>query len=121
MDNLKTINDIHGHSEGDFALSEISRVLQSCLKENEFCARFGGDEFCAVLLSDTSGRGEEYASQVKSMLEEISSSSGKPFKVHASIGISELKGRDTSHIVTCMQEADEIMYAHKRAFKANRS
>ena len=121
MDNLKSINDIHGHSEGDFALSEIANVLQSCLNEKEFCARFGGDEFCAVLLSDKPGRGEEYAASIKKMLEDLTKSTKKPFKVHASIGISELKGRDTTHIVTCMQEADEIMYAHKRAYKSNRS
>lgn len=120
MDNLKNINDIHGHAEGDYALSEIAKVLTKCLKENEFCARFGGDEFSAVLISDTKGRGEEFSSQVISMLEDISSSSGKPFNLHASIGISDLKGRDTNHIVTCMQEADEIMYAHKRAYKSNR-
>ena len=120
MDNLKNINDIHGHAEGDYALSEIAKVLTKCLKENEFCARFGGDEFSAVLISDTKGRGEECSSQVISMLEDISSSSGKPFNLHASIGISDLKGRDTNHIVTCMQEADEIMYAHKRAYKSNR-
>ena len=121
MDNLKAINDIHGHSEGDFALSEIAKALQSSLNENEFCARFGGDEFCAVLISETYGRGDEFEKQIKSRLDEISLTSGKAFKLHASIGVSELKGRDTSHIVTCMQEADEIMYAHKRAFKSNRS
>ncbi len=120
MDNLKSINDIHGHAEGDYALSEIAKVLTNCLNENEFCARFGGDEFSAVLISDTKGRGEEFSSQVISMLEDISSSSGKPFNLHASIGISDLKGRDTDHIITCMQEADEIMYAHKRAYKSKR-
>ena len=121
MDNLKSINDIHGHSEGDFALTEISTTLQKCLRGKEFCARFGGDEFCAVLVSDKPGRGEEYANSVTHMLAEISKAIKKPFKIHVSIGISELKGRDTTHIVTCMQEADEIMYAHKRAYKSNRS
>ena len=121
MDNLKAINDIHGHSEGDFALGEISNALQKCLRDNEFCARFGGDEFTAVLVSDRSGRGEQYASHVISMLDEITKACKKPFRIHVSIGVSELKGRDTAHIVTCMQEADEIMYAHKRAYKSNRS
>ena len=55
------------------------------------------------------------------MLDEITKACKKPFRIHVSIGVSELKGRDTAHIVTCMQEADEIMYAHKRAYKSNRS
>ena len=40
------------------------------------------------------------------------------FPIHASIGFSELKGRNTHDIIACMQTADEAMYIHKRSYKA---
>ena len=43
MDNLKLINDIYGHADGDFALKALSGVLKTCLNPDEVCARFGGD------------------------------------------------------------------------------
>ncbi|MBO4748055.1 MAG: GGDEF domain-containing protein [Clostridiales bacterium] len=117
MDNLKTINDVHGHSDGDYALSAISHVLQDCLKENEFCARFGGDEFSAVLVAKEKSRAQEYIDNVEAELERVSKESGKPYSLHVSIGASKLAGRDTASIVNCMRAADEQMYQKKRAYK----
>ncbi|MBR5973891.1 MAG: GGDEF domain-containing protein [Clostridiales bacterium] len=117
MDNLKKINDIYGHSDGDFAISEIAWVLKTNLDEKEFCARFGGDEFSVVLVSLGEGRAEAYANQVTEMLKSVSANTGKPYPLHVSIGTCDLEGRDTIHIVNCMRKADEIMYKNKRNYK----
>lgn len=117
MDNLKLINDIYGHADGDHALKTLSGVLSSCLKEDEVCARFGGDEFSAVLVSHDKGRVEEFVEQFSRRLSEASRSSGKPYPIHASIGVCDLKGGDTKHIFACMQVADERMYVNKRNYK----
>ena len=121
MDNLKTINDVHGHAEGDFALTHLADTLKSCLKGDEFCARFGGDEFSAVLVSENLGRAEEFTDEFLGKMDEVSNSSGKPYPIHASIGISELLGWETNNIVSSMKEADDRMYQFKRDYKANRS
>ena len=118
MDNLKKINDIYGHAEGDFALSEVARVLKECLGEQEFCARYGGDEFSAVLVSYRQSHTKDFVEELESQMEKASKESGKPYPIHVSIGVSDLKGNDTNHIVECMREADEQMYARKRAYKA---
>ncbi len=119
MDNLKKINDIHGHSDGDFALQEVSRILSECLGDREFCARFGGDEFSAVLVSSRKGHAAQFTKQFTTLLEAASKASGKPYPLHASIGICDLNGRDTSHILDCMRSADDLMYENKRAYKSN--
>ena len=121
MDNLKTINDVYGHSDGDFALSEVSRILQECLNENEFCARFGGDEFSAVLVSRSKRRAQKYVERVTDLMEKASKASGKPYPIHISIGVCDLEGRDTIHIVNCMRAADEKMYIEKREYKKEKS
>ena len=120
MDNLKLINDIYGHADGDFALTTLAKVLQTCLNKDEICARFGGDEFSAILISDKPGRVEEFVNIFGTRLAEASRSSGKPYPIHASVGVCDLKGGDTKHIFACMQVADERMYVNKRNYKKSK-
>ncbi len=49
VDNFKQINDTWGHEIGDQVLIEISRKLKSLTRENDFCARWGGEEFVVLL------------------------------------------------------------------------
>ena len=117
MDDLKKINDKYGHSEGDYALMILATALKAFVNDNEICARFGGDEFSAVLISEDPGRSEEFLSTFSEALKSASSASGKPYMIHASTGVSELKGGDTKHIIACMQTADQHMYMNKRTYK----
>lgn len=49
VDNLKAINDAHGHAGGDFALIEIARRLAENVRSSDIVARIGGDEFAMLL------------------------------------------------------------------------
>jgi diguanylate cyclase (GGDEF)-like protein len=49
LDRLKEINDTYGHDVGDRALRTVGNVLRATVRENDMCARFGGDEFIVVL------------------------------------------------------------------------
>lgn len=49
MDNFKAINDNYGHSGGDTALQELSRLLLETFRTDDYVARIGGDEFAAIL------------------------------------------------------------------------
>ena len=53
VDNLKGINDTHGHAQGDLALKEVSAILKETFREADILARLGGDEF-VVLAVDAS-------------------------------------------------------------------
>ena len=117
MDNLKAINDVYGHSEGDFALRTLADTLKSCIAEGEVCARFGGDEFSAILITGKPDRIREFTDGFDCLLAKASETSGKPYPIHASVGISTLKGRNTKDIFACMQAADESMYSNKRNYK----
>jgi diguanylate cyclase (GGDEF)-like protein/PAS domain S-box-containing protein len=49
LDNFKPLNDQYGHSAGDLLLKEVARRINSCVREVDTVARFGGDEFVVVL------------------------------------------------------------------------
>lgn len=49
LDNFKPLNDTHGHDAGDLLLIEVGRRIKSCVREVDSVARFGGDEFVAMI------------------------------------------------------------------------
>lgn len=117
MDGLKYINDTFGHSEGDIALSEFASVLLGTLEEGEIAARYGGDEFAAILISNDPARHIRFEKVLEKNLNIFSKTSAHPYVIHASVGVvntAEYPGVSTN---ACLKRADALMYEHKAAYK----
>lgn len=115
LDQFKTINDRYGHDAGDAALVHISGVLKSLLREFDFLARVGGDEFC-ILLPNTNST---FATTIVHRLEdEISRQPmiwlGKAIPVPASIGYIEWQPTSEFRLGESVAFADSEMFASKR-------
>ena len=115
IDGFKQINDIHGHGTGDAVLVEIGKRLKAAVRETDTIARLGGDEFAVIVEPD----GDSATASIAA--ERIIEALTKPFvigdvtcAVGASVGIS-IAGADVSDVEAVMQQADERMYAAKRA------
>ncbi len=52
IDNFKVINDSKGHNVGDEVIQSVTRICNSCIRENDLMARWGGDEFIFLIYGD---------------------------------------------------------------------
>jgi len=124
LDGLKHINDTFGHNEGDNAIITLGHALLSSAVRGELCARFGGDEFCiAVLTSESSAEKycEGFKRSVTDYLQNYNYSSGKPYKVEASIGFYLNPLTPDLDLEELVATADKQMYEEKTARKAMRN
>jgi diguanylate cyclase (GGDEF)-like protein len=114
-DNLKAVNDAHGHEAGNRLLKQITRLVQAELRYTDVPARYGGDEF-VVLLPETPPAG---ALEVASRIRE--SIAGVPLEVDSkritctvSVGLASHPA-DGSSMDAVVARADRAMYEAKRA------
>lgn len=117
MDNLKTINDVYGHAEGDFAIATLARAAMECMDDDDFCSRMGGDEFSVVILSSNLEKHLEFQTKFEKTLRRMSSEAGKPYDIHASIGICGPEKIKGINLFESMKLADDKMYNNKRRYK----
>ncbi len=113
LDDFKYINDEHGHLFGDEILKKLSATIKSVLRETDFAARYGGDEF-AILLPNTGREGTaEVANRLseKISVEMQSSLLSKP--IRASIGYAVFSEQQPKTAKELLQLADEAMYRAK--------
>ena len=110
MDNLKTVNDTHGHEAGDLALKLLADALRTGLRRSDDAFRIGGDEFAVVL----GGASRLDAERVARRLQyQISRAARPPLdSIDASLGIAVHEpGEDPDRLVA---RADEALYGTKR-------
>ncbi len=121
LDDLKKINDIYGHGEGDNAITVAARALQTCCGNGEYCVRSGGDEFIIFGAYDYDNATPIfYRSRIDGYLARYNSSSEKPYSVGMSAGFFiDFVDRYES-IDECLKIADERMYANKASRKKGR-
>ncbi|MGH9486850.1 MAG: GGDEF domain-containing protein [Terriglobales bacterium] len=114
LDHFKFLNDAYGHAAGDAALAAAARLLLQCLRSSDLLARFGGEEFVAVLPDRDGVRASLVAERLRSRLEELRVDyEGHPLALTASFGIAVTTSGDTWNSV--LRRADRALYAAKRA------
>ncbi|PKI18207.1 sensor domain-containing protein [Colwellia sp. 12G3] len=120
LDGFKEVNDRHGHNIGDELLKKVAHQLTHVLREGDTLARFGGDEFVAVI--DDLSSPSESDLVVSRMLESVATTlniEDKLLKVTASIGVT-FYPLDNASPDQLLRHADQAMYIAKQKGK-NRS
>jgi diguanylate cyclase (GGDEF)-like protein len=119
INNFKLVNDRFGHTVGDQTLIEIGRRLRGSVRQNDYVARYAGDEF-VLLLSDVRA-----PSGLETIRDNIEKAMAAPLdivdipslKINAAIGEAHFPG-DADTAADLIVFADKNMYAHKAAIKA---
>jgi diguanylate cyclase (GGDEF)-like protein/PAS domain S-box-containing protein len=114
VDNLKQINDTHGHLAGDRALVDTARVLRETFREADIVARLGGDEFIAMITADNADAGTLVMARLHTRVATLNQSGERPFALGLSIGFTHAKA-DGARLLDRMERADASLYERKRS------
>ncbi|MCW8891532.1 MAG: GGDEF domain-containing protein [Sedimenticola sp.] len=116
IDDFKFINDRFGHNAGDKALRIIGQNLNLGLRETDFVARFGGEEFVMLLVGSSPEDSLELANNIRKEVQESGIHSlGNRVEVTISCGLSCFKEGDSTADV--FARADKALYEAKTSGK----
>lgn len=114
LDDLKALNDRHGHAGGDTAIRLVAAELQRGLRSNDLVGRLGGDEFAALMAGAPLAEAMAAAERVRAAIAAARGSGpDAEVAVTVSIGVAELAAGESATVL--MDRADAALYAAKEA------
>jgi diguanylate cyclase (GGDEF)-like protein len=113
LDHFKSINDTHGHDIGDEVLKGASHALLDGVRDVDFIARWGGEEFL-VVLPDTDAEGARLvAERLRKKVADVSFDHvGHAFSVTVTLGIATMQASESAE--QTIARADTALYDGKR-------
>jgi diguanylate cyclase (GGDEF)-like protein/PAS domain S-box-containing protein len=117
LDDLKGINDVHGHASGDAAIRLVATAFKSILRETDIVARWSGDEFVALLSDGDPGAAEQIGERLTAAIAN-QASPDQPYAVSATVGTSALD--PMLSLRDAIERADAELYARKKHVRRGR-
>lgn len=116
INDFKELNDKYGHAAGDLAIRHIAMCLSSAMRESDFLARIGGDEFAVIMYYAD----EEAASRRGRLITQKLASSPLHYNdqsivITSALGCHSLRNGDDAE--SALAAADMSMYVDKRRLK----
>ncbi|XAW89415.1 GGDEF domain-containing protein [Vibrio sp. CDRSL-10 TSBA] len=108
IDSFKDINDTLGHAVGDVVILHVAQQLQTLLRDTDFIARIGGDEFAVIIQHTDIHQADKLMQRVCSAI-----ANWPQYKVTISVGVAEV----TNDAIQTATNADKAMYRSKRKGK----
>jgi len=112
LDKFKAVNDEHGHAAGDMVLKNFAGIVNSCIRNTDVAARFGGDEF-VILLDETSLQDAELvAHRIQHQVSHWARDNGIDFSVTFGLGEAPTHG---DSLASLLEQVDRALYHSKSA------
>jgi diguanylate cyclase (GGDEF)-like protein len=115
IDHFKSINDQHGHPEGDEALKLVAARLRAEVREPAFIGRLGGEEFAVVVPDSDAEAARQLAERFRESVMSIDTRrwlADRRLTVSIGVTVSRAAGDTPSHM---LQRADAALYEAKRS------
>ena len=115
IDHFKKINDTYGHMAGDEVLRKMGRLLNSCKREGELLARFGGEEFIMCLFNTDLANAQLAADRFRKLVKNYDFTSALLPNGHITVSIGLAVYQQTRHVTPdeLVKAADEALYKSK--------
>jgi diguanylate cyclase (GGDEF)-like protein len=117
IDNFKRFNDRFGHLAGDDCLRNVAAAMRGCLREGDFIARMGGEEFVVLIEAASPASAQGAAERLRLAVERMGITHGGvagQSVVTVSIGIALACPQPDTASATLIDSADAAMYEAKR-------
>lgn len=116
LDGFKKVNDSYGFNTGDDVLVEVSRVLRGCLRNEDICGRWGGEEFLFLLPETPLDGALAVANKIRESIAMTEFKANKPgIKLTISLGVCEYQ--NGQNIFEAISKADQALSQAKRGGK----
>lgn len=114
VNDLKPINDTHGHAAGDAVLMQVAETLLGNVRESDVVGRLGGDEFAVILSQADEDQAVEKAADLVRRIEgQTLDWNGTDIAIHVAHGTYTIRGGDSAQ--EALAAADRAMYERKMA------
>jgi diguanylate cyclase (GGDEF)-like protein len=116
IDDFKKVNDTHGFNTGDDVLVEIARVLKSCVRNEDVCARWGGEEFMILLPETAAESSLPVARKVLEAMRRTEFKANKP-GIHITVSIGVCEHNPSQTVQECIARVHQALLQAKRGGK----
>jgi diguanylate cyclase (GGDEF)-like protein len=112
LDHFKSVNDGHGHAQGDEVLRDTARAIQAALRTDDVAARLGGEEFGVILRGTTQ---DDAAALLEGLRVRVARQRWAPedLRVTTSVGHTEVRSDDNLDARAALRRADAALYRAK--------
>lgn len=115
LDFFKKVNDTYGHDVGDVVLQEFSNHVSSHLRESDFLARFGGEEFIVVMPHTDAKTAFKAIDRIRNNLAlKTIETEDHSFSISMSFGVAQFNSDIVEHSHDLIKSADTALYQAKR-------
>lgn len=112
LDRFKVVNDTAGHAAGDRLLKDVGRLIKRNLREDDACARLGGDDFCILLADSSMDSAARIAERIREQVHKYRLLwGGRAYCVGTSIGVAASDSVQDGQ--SLLRLADAACYAAK--------
>lgn len=115
LNNLKSINDIKGHEEGDRALINIATVIKNASRESDIVGRIGGDEFAMLAIGIGNEAPSVFTDRLRVILNQHNEEVPRLYNLSIAIGTAYYDYKQPCSLSELLSRADKSMYEQKKA------